>query len=557
MSTEIVKGFPSTLGDDYQLNLITILRHAARTYPEREVVSRNLDGSILRYNYRQAYERVKKLASVLIKLGVKPGDRIGALDWNTHRYNEIYYAVAGAGAVLLQLNPRISFPDRAYVINHSEAKLIFINDTLISVIEPLAGELKTVTGYVVITDKELSEIKTGLRPLYSYEELLKEAESEFTWPVIDEKSAYSACYTSGTTGQPKGVYYSHRSIYLHTMAIANAAKVTQNDTVMQTTPMFHAQGWGVFFTAPLTGAKLVFPGMYSAENPASLVEMLVSEKVTVTCGAPAIFMPMLECIRKMEKKPDLRGLRMLSGATEPPLAMMKGYWELGGAEVIHAYGATETTPLVTVNLLKPSLEGLSAGEKWELRKKQGLPITGIDVKIVGADGKEAPCDGQTVGELLIKGPWITRSYYNDPRTADAFTEDGYWRSGDAATVDENGYIKITDRFKDLIKSGGEWISSIDLENAIMAHPAVLEAGVIGLPHPKWEERPLALVILRPEAKEKVSKEEIIDSIRPKFAKWQLPDDILFVEEIPKTSVGKFAKRIAREQYSDHYYHTKG
>ncbi|MDI6814283.1 MAG: AMP-binding protein, partial [Desulfitobacteriaceae bacterium] len=406
---------------------------------------------------------------------VKPGDRVGALDWNTHRYAELYYGVAGVGAILLQLNPRISFPERAYVINHGEAKLIFISDTLIPVIEPIAGELNTVQGYVILTDKPLSEIKTSLSPLYSYEELLKGAAAEYDWPMINEKSACTACYTSGTTGKPKGVYASHRCIYLHTTAIANAVGLSRNDVVMQIVPMFHAQGWGMFFAPPLVGAKLVFPGMYSAEKPASLVELLVSEKVTVTCGAPAIFMPMLEYIRKMEQKPDLRGLRMLSGATEPPLAMMKGYWELGGAEVIHAYGATETTPLVTANLLKPSLYGLPEEEKWELRRKQGIPVAGLDIKIVGADGIEVPADGQTVGELLIKGPWITRSYYNDPRTAESFTEDGYWRSGDAATIDASGYVKITDRFKDLIKSGGEWISSIDLENALMAHPAVLEA----------------------------------------------------------------------------------
>lgn len=315
--------------------------------------------------------------------------------------------------------------------------------------------------------------------------------------------------------------------------------------------MFHAQGWGLFFTAPLTGAKLVFPGMYNAEDPSVLVNLLIEEEVTVTSGAPAIFMPMLEYIKKLDKKPDLKGLRMASGATEPPLSMMRSYWEMGGAEIIHAYGATETTPIVTINLLKPSLQGLSMEEKWEIKKKQGIPVSGVDLKIAGADSREVAHDGKSVGEVLVRGPWITRSYYNDPRTDEAFV-DGYWRSADAATIDENGYVKITDRYKDLIKSGGEWISSIDLENSLMAHPAVLEATVVGLPHPKWQERPLALVVLREEHKQKTTKEELIDFIRPKFAKWQLPDDILFVDQIAKTSVGKFAKRIIREQYQ-HFY----
>ncbi|WP_027719019.1 long-chain fatty acid--CoA ligase [Desulfovirgula thermocuniculi] len=550
MEPVVLRGFPSTSGDDCQLNVIKLLQHASRTFPEVEVVTRRADGSIFRYNYRECYRRVQKLANALRKLGVKPGDRIGALDWNTYRYFELYFAVSGIGAVLLQVNPRISFAERTYVINHSEAELLFVCEDLIPTIEPIAEELKTVKGYVIITDKTPREVKTKLSPLYFYEEILENAEDELEWPVIDEKSAYSACYTSGTTGMPKGVYYSHRCIYLHTLMIALATEITCRDVVMQIVPMFHAQGWGLFFAAPLMGAKLVFPGRYAADQPGPLVDLLISKKVTVTAGAPAIFMPMLEYIRKLDKRPDLSGLRMLCGATEPPLAMMKGYAEYG-AEVIHAYGATETTPLVLINRLKPSLAGLPDEEKWDLRRKQGLPVAGVEIKVVGKEGREVPADGQSVGELLIKGPWVTRSYYNDPRTAESFAN-GYWKSGDAATIDPNGYVKITDRFKDLIKSGGEWISSIDLENAIMAHPAVLEAVVVGLPHPKWEERPLALVVPREEYKNRVTKEEIIDFIRPRFAKWQLPDDVLFVNEIPKTSVGKFSKRMIREQYRDYF-----
>ncbi len=551
MAMEIVKGCPSTSGDDYQLNLITLLRHAARTYPEIEIVSKNLDGSLFRYDYARAYERVQRLANALEKLGIKPGDRIGALDWNTHRFFELFFGIGGMGAVLLQINPRISFEDRAYVINHSEAKWIVISDTLLPVIEYIAPQLKTVQGYIIVTDRNLSDISTGLSPVYSYEELLREASPTYKWPMMDERSACSACYTTGTTGKPKGVYYSHRCLYLHTLMISLLGKCSTEDVIMQITPMFHASGWGLFFGAVLVGAKLVLPGMYTLETAGQLIDLLISEKVTVTCGAPAIFMPMLEAIRKLDKKPDLTGLRMFSGATEPPISMMKGYWELGNAEVVHAYGATETTPLATGNVLKRSLLHLSEEERWELRKKQGLPVTGLDIIVVGPDGQEVPHDGKTVGEILIKGPWITTSYYNDPRSEVSFT-DGYWRSGDAGTIDEFGYVKVTDRFKDLIKSGGEWISSIDLENAIMGHPAVLEAVVVGLPHPKWEERPLALAVLRPEYKAKTTKEDILESLKGKFAKWQLPDEVLFVDEIPKTSVGKFAKGTIREQYGDLY-----
>jgi fatty-acyl-CoA synthase len=366
--------------------------------------------------------------------------------------------------------------------------------------------------------------------------------------MIDETSAFTACYTSGTTGRPKGVYFSHRCIYLHTLMEALTFNVTNKDVLLQTVPMFHCQGWGLFFSAGLVGAKLVFPGMYTAENLEILVDLMISEKVTINEGAPAILLPMLQYLQSLPERPHFENLRMVSGATEPPLAMMKGYAELG-AEIIHAYGATETTPLATCNIAKPSLAGLSEDERWKLRSKQGLFMCGVEAKIVDADDNELPPDGESAGEILMKGPWITRTYYNSPEGADAFT-DGYWRSGDVGHMDENGYVKVTDRFKDVIKSGGEWISSIDLENEIMAHPSVAEASVVGIAHPKWQERPLALVVVKPG--ESLTKEEILASIGERFAKWQLPDDVIFVDEIPKTSVGKFSKRHIREQYGDHY-----
>lgn len=551
MGLQLIRGFPATTGDDYQLNTISVLRFASEVYPEVEVASRRDDGTLFRYSYQAAYERVCRLANALDRLGIRPGDRVGVMDWNTYRHFELYMAISGIGAVILQMNPRLAAEDIAYVVGHSEARFIFVADSLMPVIESIAGKVGRVEGFIVITDKASGTIETTLSPLASYEELLGVEKPDYPWRMIDEKSAYSACYTSGTTGRPKGVYYSHRSVYLHTTAVALTFGINVADVLLQMVPMFHAQGWGFWLAGPMTGAKLVFSGRYTLETTRALVDLIVAEKATVTAGAPALFMPMLQDIRTMEKKPDLSGLRIASGATEPPLAMMREFWELCGAEFIHAYGATETSPVVTANRLKPSLLSWPKERQWENQKKQGLPVAGIEIRILGADGKETARDGKSVGEVLIRGPWIATSYYNDPRTADCF-RDGYWISGDAGVIDEHGYIKITDRVKDMIKSGGEWISSIDLENAIMAHPEVVEASVVGLPHPKWQERPLALVVLRPEAKGKTSGKDILEFIGTKFARWQLPDEVLFVASIPKTSVGKFSKKTMRERYADFF-----
>ncbi|MCP4115658.1 MAG: long-chain fatty acid--CoA ligase [Desulfobacteraceae bacterium] len=552
MAGQLIKGFPSTSGDDFQLNTITLLKHADAIYPEVEIVDRNLDGSMFRYTYKDAYTRVKRLANALKRLGIKPGDRVGVMEINTHRFFELYFAISGLGAVLVQINPRISDHDRAYVINHAGVSFLFVNELLVSLVEPFAHKLEQIKGYAVITDKPLDQVTTALSPRVGYEEILAGESDDCRWEMIDENSAFSACYTSGTTGLPKGVFYSHRAIYLHTLTAAACLKIDSRDVVMQTVPMFHCHGWGFFLAAAMVGSKLVFPGLYTAETTNVLVDLMVSEKVTVNNGAPAIFLPMLEYIKTLDVRPDFTGLRMASGATEPSLALMKGFWELGGAEIVHAYGATETAPFVTANLRKPSLDTLSGEEKWELKKKQGLPVAGLDFRIVDFEGKEVPHDGATVGEVLVRGPWITSSYYNDERTKDSFV-DGYWKSGDGGTMDENGFFKIADRFKDMIKSGGEWISSIDLENAVMGHPGVLEASVVGIPHPKWEERPLALVVRQGgDWEEESLKEEIYGLLTEKFARWQFPDEIVFVQEIPKTSVGKFSKKDIRAAYQDFY-----
>jgi len=549
----IVQGFPSTPQDDYQLNVTNIIKQASFSFGNQEIVSKKLDGTMFRYTYTGVYKRMQKLANAITALGGEVGDRIGVLAWNTYENYEIYFGVPGTGAVMLLLNLRLSPPDLGYVINHAKAKYIIVDETLLPIAEAVASLCEGVRGYIIITGKDVKDVKTNLAPVYSYEEILAEADDEFDWPLLDEKSAYAACYTTGTTGKPKGVYYSHRDVYLHSMSIVLNAEITVKDVFFQIVPMFHALGWGTPQASTLVGSKIVLPGLYTLDNLGPLAEMFVKEKVTVSDGAPAIFMPVLEYIRDMDEKPDLTGARLLSGASEPPVAMMKGFWDLTGADIVHAYGATETIPLVTVNRLKPWLaDKLSEDEKWDLKRKQGYVVVGLDVKIVDAFGKEQPRDGKSAGEILIRGPWITASYHDAPGSETQFTEDGFWKSGDAGTLDAEGYLKITDRVKDLIKSGGEWISSVDMENEIMAYPAVLEAAVTGVAHPKWEERPVALVVLREGYAGKVSRDDIVTHLAKKFAKWQLPEAVLFVDEIPKTSVGKFNKKVVREQQKDIY-----
>ncbi|UCF94113.1 MAG: long-chain-fatty-acid--CoA ligase [Desulfobacterales bacterium] len=550
---EKVKGFPATSQDDYQLNMINIIKQAVGSFGAQEIASRKNDGTMLRYTYAAAYQRMQRLANGLREIGVGVGERIGVLAWNTHENYEIYFAVPGMGAVMLLLNLRLTPQDLSYVISHAGAKFIIVDETLLPIAEAVAPLCPSVEGYVIITAKKLKEINTELSPIYSFEELIAAAAPQFDWPNLDEKSAYAACYTTGTTGKPKGVYYSHRNVYLHTCAVAASSEISLRDVYCQIVPMFHALGWGLSQAATLSGAKIVFPGIYTLEKLGPLCEIMVREKVTVSAGAPAIFLPLLEYIRKLDEKPDLTGARFLSGATEPPVAMMKAYRELVGAEIIHAYGATETTPLVTINRLKPWLAGtLSEAEQWDLKRKQGYGVVGLDLKVVDPEGRELSKDGKTPGEILIRGPWITGSYRDAPGTEEQFTPDGYWKSGDVGTIDAEGYVKITDRIKDVIKSGGEWISSVDMENEIMSHPAVLEAAVVGVPHPKWQERPLALVVLRAEHKHQVSEADIKAHLGQTFAKWQLPDKVVFVDQIPKTSVGKLNKKVIRAEHQDTY-----
>ncbi|MCY1658889.1 UNVERIFIED_ORG: fatty-acyl-CoA synthase [Dietzia maris] len=550
-SHPIVTGLPSTHGDSYQLNTTTLLRHSTRTYPEQEIVFRTVDGGWDRYTYADMFERVGKSAHALTGLGAGPGTVVGILDWNSKRHMELYWAIPGIASVMLQMNLRLAPVDLAYVTDHAEASIVLVDESLLPVAEALVEQGVGVKTWVVMTDKPLSEISTTLPGVVHWEDALTAAEPGFDWPMIDETSAYSACYTTGTTGRPKGVYYSHRGIYLHTLSEAAQLKMGDDDTVMIITPMFHGQGWGLPQSAIYSAAKVVLPGRYTAEDTSALVDAMISESVTVANGAPAIFEPMLDYIRTLKTRPDFSRARLLSGATEPSLTLMRGFHDLTGADIIHAYGATETTPLVTVNAgLKHTLRDvLSEDEKWDLKRAQGLLVNGIDIKVVGPDGTELPHDGVSQGEVLMRGPWIIERYHKMEDKGDAFA-DGWWRSGDAGTIRSDGYLKLTDRIKDVVKSGGEWISSIDMENAIVAHPQVREAAVVGIEHPKWQERPVAIVVQEDGAD--LGVDDIHAVLEDKFAKWQLPDIVIFADALPRTSVGKLDKKTLRTDHADLY-----
>ena len=542
----MLTGIPSTLGDSYQLNTTSLIRHAATVFGESEVVYRRSDGSWGRSNYADEYKRMAQLAHGLDQLGVGAGSMVGVIDWNSRRHLELYFSVPGVAATMLQLNLRLAPEDLAYVVSHSKSDWIFVDESLLHVAEALAPKLD-VKGWVIMTDKPASEIETTLENVVFYEDLIADKPETYDWPVVDEKTAAYAGYTTGTTGRPKGVYYSHRSIYLHTMGGLAALHATFDDCIMPITPMFHVLSWGFPQNAVAAGAKLVLPGKFAAEEFGAIGQAFIAEKVTLANGAPAIFTPMLEMMKNMPETPDLSGVRLVSGSSEPPLSMMRGFKEITGADVIHGYGATETTPLATTNWALKSGMDLSEEERWDLKRSQGLPIVGVEVKIVDPAGAEMPRDGKSVGEIVMRGPWITESYYQLPDNADRFL-DGWWRSGDVGVIDAHGYLKITDRLKDVIKSGGEWISSIDMENAILDNPNVKEAAVIGVPDAKWDERPVAYVVANDGSE--VTRESIIETLGERFAKWQMPDEVNVVTEMPRTSVGKLDKKLLRKNWEE-------
>jgi len=546
--SEIVHGYPSTMQDDYQLTMGRLIRQAVRAYPDTELVHRNSAGEWGRTTYAENLDRIERGAAAFAALGVQVGDRVGVMDWNSLRHYELYWAIPAIGAVFTQLNIRLPQDDLHYVINDAQASVVVIDETLIPVVESFAAELKTVKTWVILSE---GHIDHNLPNAVYYEELIAEAEPLDEWPNIAETSAFAAGYTTGTTGRPKGVFYSHRSQYLHTYNTIKDLTIDADDVVMPITPMFHVLSWGMVQVAVLAGAKLVLPGQFPAETLGEITGALTDEGVTVTNGVPAIFSPMFEVL-KSRGVTDLTGLRMLCGGSEPPLSLINGYREAFNAEVVHGYGATETSPIVSVNRVPARLrERMSREQLAGYGSKQGMFPVNVEAKIVDGVGNEVPADGETSGEILLKGPWITASYHG--MTAEELSDkfvDGYWRSGDVATIDENGFIKITDRLKDVIKSGGEWISSIDMENTMVGHAKVAQAAVVGLEHPKWDERPFMLLVLKDG--EEITKDEVDEHLRQSFAEWQLPERFEVVEAIPATSVGKIDKKAIRKQYKDLY-----
>ena len=544
----VIHGYPSTMQDDYQLTMGSLIRQSVRSFPDTEIVHRNSKGEWGRTTYKENFDRIERAAAALAKLGVRIGDRVGVMDWNSLRHYELYWAVPAIGAVFTQLNLRLGEEDLLYVLDDTAASVVIIDETLVPMIQGIASKAQHVKTWVILSD---GEIEHSLPNAVYYEDLLAEAEPLPEWPNISETSAFAAGYTTGTTGRPKGVFYSHRSQFLHAYGFVNGLSVTPFDVVMPITPMFHVLTWGTIQATVLAGAKLVLPGQFSADTLGEITGAITEEGVTVTNGVPAIFSPMLEVLKSTGVK-DLTGLRLLCGGTEPPLSMITGYKETFNAEVVHAYGATETSPLVAVNRITPTMrEHLTEEELEAYGSRQGRVPVNVDMKIVDGVGNEVPSDGETAGEMLIKGPWITGSYHgmSEDEMADKFV-DGYWRSGDVATMDRNAFVKITDRLKDVIKSGGEWISSIDMENAMVGHPKVVQAAVVGLEHPKWDERPFMLLVL--QEGQDITKDEVHEHLLKRFAKWQLPEQFQVVDEIPATSVGKIDKKVIRSEYQDLY-----
>jgi acyl-CoA synthetase (AMP-forming)/AMP-acid ligase II len=534
------------LMQDWPLLVHRVLDHAARWHGEQEIVSRSIEGPIHRHTYRDLDRRSRALASAAKKhLKAKKGSVIATMAWNGYRHMEIWYGLMGFGAVVHTLNPRLFAEQLIYIINHAEDQWIFTDLTFVPIFEKLQDKLPMVKGFVVMTDRAHMPVETKLSNVICYEEFVAHGDEGFEWPKLDENTACGLCYTSGTTGNPKGVVYSHRSNVLHAMTVAGADAfgIHARDTVMPVVPMFHANAWSLTFSCPMAGAKLVMPG--AKLDGASVYELLDTERVTMTAAVPTVWLMLLQYLEQNPglKLPHLD--RVLIGGASCPEAMMRAFVEKYDTNVIHAWGMTEMSPMGTLGNLKGAMLNLPPGEKWKQRLKQGRPGFGIDMKITDDKNEELPHDGKVFGRLKVKGPAISSAYFKG-EGASAFDADGWFDTGDVSTIDEWGFMQITDRSKDVIKSGGEWISSIDLENAAVGCAGVAEAAAIGLPHPKWDERPLLVVVKKAGAE--VSKDEVLAHMTGKVAKWWMPDDVAFVDEIPHTATGKISKLQLRERF---------
>jgi fatty-acyl-CoA synthase len=530
---------------NYPLLLTNFMQYAARYYPTKEIVSVYATGTF-RYTYADWYKRTCQLAGALRSLGIKKGDRVASFSLNNHRHMELYFGVPCMGAVLHTLNIRLSAEHLVYIINHAEDRILFIDEDVYFLIEPYKDQLKTIEKYVIMSQTGVMP-PTTLSPVVLYDDLIKEYPESYDFPVDrDENEPCLICYTSATTGDPKGVVYSHRGLVMHSFATGVTMGVQEKDCALHIVPMFHANAWGAPFVCTLRGMKQVLPGRQILDM-SSLCRIIAEEKVTFSCGVPTIWI-MLHSYLEQGGAHDFSSIRYLfSGGSAMPRHLIESYEQKYGVMLAQGYGATETSPVVTLSIPKSYMETRSVDENIDIRATAGMPIPGLDVKLVNTEtGNEVRMDGQEMGEILVRGPWIASEYYKNPKQSAITYRDGWFHTGDIGTMNKEGYISLVDRTKDLIKSAGEWISSIDLENAIMGFPKVLEAAVISLPDDKWQERPLACVVPQPDAAKTITKEEIQDYLKDKVAKWWIPDEIVFMQELPKTSVGKFNKKKLRE-----------
>jgi fatty-acyl-CoA synthase len=531
------------LMQDWPLLGYRVIDHAATAHPQRPIVSRSIEGPIHTTNYAELRARALKVAQRLDRDGVRLGDRVATLAWNTWRHLEAWYGILGIGAIYHTVNPRL-FPDQiAWIVNHAEDRVMMTDLTFVPLLEKLADKIATVERYVVLTDAAHMP-QTSLRNAVAYEEWIGEVDGDFAWRDFDENTAAGMCYTSGTTGNPKGVVYSHRSNVLHSLiaGMPDMLGLSSRDTVMPVVPLFHANGWSLSFTAPMTGAALVMPG--AKLDGASVYELLNAYKVTGTAAVPTVWLMLLQHLEATGGKlPYLK--KVVIGGSACPRAITKAFQDTYGVEVIHAWGMTEMSPLGTVCTLKPEYADLTGEARLDVQQKQGHAPFGIEMKITDDAGRTLAWDGTTFGRLKVRGPAVAKAYFKG-EGGDILDEEGFFDTGDVSTIDAAGYMQITDRSKDIIKSGGEWISSIDLENLAVGHPKVAEAAVIGISHPKWDERPLLVVVLK--SGQTATKEEILGYMQGRIAKWWMPDDVAFVDEIPHTATGKIQKTTLRDRF---------